>query len=103
MPQELVGLEEGVRRGVVTGWMERIDFEGRDLVACKIEKFRYYRLLGVICWDIFDSKAMTLPRNHFSFPKKSGSEMTISLHESLHIVLLWLFIVTVTQMQDPKS
>lgn len=39
MPQELVGLEVGMRRGVVTGWMERIDFEGIDLVACKIETF----------------------------------------------------------------
>lgn len=50
-------------RVVVPGWIERIDFEGSDLVACKIEK-NYYRLLG--------DKAMALPRNHFSFPKKSS-------------------------------
>lgn len=40
----------------------------------------YYRLLGVTYWDIFDSK-VTWPRNHLSFPKKSGSELTISLYK----------------------
>lgn len=35
----MVGLEVGVGRGVVPGWMEKKpDFEGRDLVACKTEK-----------------------------------------------------------------
>lgn len=33
MPQELVGMG----RSVVPGWMQRIDFEGRSLVTCRIE------------------------------------------------------------------
>lgn len=60
-----------VERVVVPGYIERIDFEGSDLVACKVEK-NYNILLGIICGDIFVSKAMALPRNHFSFPKKSS-------------------------------
>lgn len=39
------------------------------------QKKNYYRLFGVLCWDIFDSKAITLPRNYLSFPKKSRSEV----------------------------
>lgn len=42
---------------------------------------KFYRLLGVKCWDVSDSKAVTLPRNHLSFPKKYGTEVTISLHK----------------------
>lgn len=41
----------------------------------------YYSLIGVTRWDISDSKAITLPSNHLSFPKKSGTEMTVSLHK----------------------
>lgn len=33
MSPELMELDRGVGRSVVTRWVERIDFEGRDLVA----------------------------------------------------------------------
>lgn len=42
---------------------------------------KFYHWIGVTRWDISGSKSITLPSNHLSFPKKSGTEMTISLHQ----------------------
>lgn len=65
--------------------MEIIDFEKRDLINYKTEKFRMsYLVLGpgiYINRDIFDKKELTVPKQHVKSSKKLDSEMTISFHK----------------------